>query len=67
VRALSRRPWNSPISTSPGDVGILVGVEAVIVLLLILEGAAQLGVLSEEVVIKDAGFLALVARSTTTT
>jgi hypothetical protein len=50
-----------------GDVGILVGVGAVIVLLLILEGAAQLRVLSEEVVIKDAGFLALVARSTTTT
>ena len=50
-----------------GNIGILVSVEAVTVLLLILEGAAQLRVLSEEVVIKDAGFLALVARSTTTT
>jgi hypothetical protein len=67
VRALGRRPRNGPISTSPGDVGILVGVGAVTVLLPISEGAAQLGVLSEEVVIEDAGFLALVARSTTTT
>jgi hypothetical protein len=45
------------------DIGITVSVEAVTELLPILEGAAQLRVLSKKIVVKNTSLLALVARS----
>jgi hypothetical protein len=61
------RPRNGPISAFSSDMGITVGVGAVTELLPISEGAAQLRVLSEKMVVKNTSLLTLVARSAAST